>query len=301
MAKPFLKWAGGKSQLISSIAQAIPSHTTQRPFTYIEPFVGSGAVLFWMLNNFPTLEKAVINDINPDLINTYRIITGKPRELISLLKSIEQEYHALENKPEAKKEYYYAKRTLYNKRIAEESSQAALFIFLNRTCFNGLYRVNQKNQFNVPIGNYKTPRICDAKNILDVSETLKKVDILCGDYQNTLQHATENTFFYLDPPYKPLSQTSSFNAYAKDNFDDAAQKQLRNFCQNLNQQGHTWVLSNSDPKEENSKGGFFDKLYADFSIQRVQAKRSINANATKRGLLNELLITNHKSTIQTVL
>lgn len=291
-AKPFLKWAGGKTQLISDIEKALPTRVTQTSFTYIEPFVGSGAVLFWMLNNFPNLEKAVINDINEDLINTYKIIASKPKELISILTTLQNEYHALESDNEGKKEYYYAKRALYNARKENRSVQAALFIFLNRTCFNGLYRVNRKNAFNVPMGSYKRPTICDKENILAVNQALQKVEILCGDYENTLSYADNNSLFYFDPPYKPLSETSSFNSYAKDEFNDQEQIRLRDFCHKLDILNHTWILSNSDVKGKNKNDNFFDDLYSDFSISRVNAKRSINANPEKRGTLTELLITN---------
>lgn len=294
-AKPFLKWAGGKTQLISHIEKVLPRFIYKEKFTYIEPFVGSGAVLFWMLNNFPNLKKAVINDINEDLINTYKTIALKPKELISILEILQNEFHKLEENIEAKKEYYYLKRELYNKRHEEPSVQAALFIFLNRTCFNGLYRVNRKNEFNVPIGSYKRPTICDKENILVVSKALQKVEIICGDFEVTLKYAENNTLFYLDPPYKPLSETSSFNSYAKDEFNDAEQIRLRNFCLKLDTLGHTWILSNSDVKSKDKNDNFFDDLYADFNIKRVEARRNINANPEKRGSLKELLITNQVS------
>lgn len=292
-AKPFLKWAGGKSQLIGDIQNALPKEIHGHPFTYIEPFVGSGAVLFWMLNNFPNLKYAVINDINLELVNTYKTISSKPTELIDVLKQLEIEFHELANNPEKKKEYYYSKREQYNNRTASTTEQSALFIFLNRTCFNGLYRVNKNNGFNVPMGDYKNPMICDSNNILAVSEILQKVEILCGDYQNTLIKAGENSFFYFDPPYKPLNNTSSFNSYAKDEFNDDEQIRLKNFCQLLDEKGHRWMLSNSDVKGHQLEDNFFDDLYADYEIARVEARRSINASATKRGKLNELLITNY--------
>src|SRR5690606_12488766 len=295
IAKPFLKWAGGKTQLLNAIEKALPKDIYNNKFTYIEPFVGSGAVLFWMLNNFPNLQKAVINDINEDLINTYKTIASRPKELISILQILQNEYHGLEGNIEAKKEYYYSKRALYNLRKEEESVQAALFIFLNRTCFNGLYRVNRKNEFNVPIGSYKRPTICDEENILAVSQALQKVEILSGDYEETLQYADSNTLFYFDPPYKPLSETSSFNAYAKDEFDDEEQIRLRDFCRKLDALNHTWILSNSDVKGKDENDNFFDDLYADFKIERVDAKRNINANPEKRGKLTELLITNQEN------
>jgi DNA adenine methylase len=300
IAKPFLKWAGGKTQLINDIEKALPYDISKDKFTYIEPFVGSGAVLFWMLNNFPKLQKAIINDINEDLINTYKTIASKPKELISILQILQNEFHGLEGQDEEKKEYYYSKRELYNTRKEEQSGQAALFIFLNRTCFNGLYRVNRKNEYNVPMGSYKRPTICDKENILAVSQALQKVEILCGDYEKTLNHADNNTLFYFDPPYKPLSETSSFNSYAKDEFNDTEQIRLRDFCNKLDTLGHTWILSNSDVKGKDINDNFFDDLYSDFKIERVNAKRSINANPEKRGLLKELLITNNKKAAITI-
>jgi DNA adenine methylase len=301
IAKPFLKWAGGKTQLISEIEKSLPIEITRKTFTYLEPFVGSGAVLFWMLKNYPNIEKAVINDVNEDLINTYKTIANKPKELISILEQLENEFHSLESKPEEKKVYYYQKRELYNSRNEELSGQAALFIFLNRTCFNGLYRVNRNNGFNVPMGSYKNPTICDKQNIISVSNALQKVEILCGDYSNTIEYAGSNSLFYFDPPYKPLDQTSSFTSYSKDNFNDEEQVRLRNFCFDLDKLGHKWILSNSDLKGKNPDDEFFDLIYSDFNIERVKAKRMINSNAEKRGTLNELLITNYKNeqTLQT--
>lgn len=292
IAKPFLKWAGGKTQLITEIERVLPNEIKNSKFTYVEPFVGSGAILFWMLNNFPKMEKAVINDINEDLINTYKTIAKNPKELISILEILQNEYHSLDLKTEEKKEYYYKKRELYNKREIEKSGQAALFIFLNRTCFNGLYRVNKNNGYNVPMGSYSKPTICDDKNILAVSNALQKVEILCGDYEQTLNYSTNNSLFYFDPPYKPLSETSSFNSYAKDEFGDNEQIRLKDFCSKLDLLNHQWILSNSDVKGKNIEDNFFDDLYSDFNINRVDAKRSINANPEKRGKLKELLITN---------
>lgn len=291
-AKPFLKWAGGKTQLINDIEKSLPKELIKSDFTYIEPFVGSGAILFWMINNFPNLKKAIINDINGDLINTYKIIVAKPKELISILEILQNEFHALEGNEDNKKVYYYEKRELYNTRAETLTVQAALFIFLNRTCFNGLYRVNRKNLYNVPMGGYKRPTICDTENILAVSEALQNVEILCGDYSKTLKYADKNTLFYFDPPYKPLSNTSNFNSYAKDEFDDAEQIRLRDFCAKLDALNYNWILSNSDVKAKDKNDSFFEDLYGDFLIKRVDAKRSINANPNKRGLLKELLITN---------
>ena len=291
-AKPFLKWAGGKTQLISDIEKSMPKECLNSKFTYIEPFVGSGAILFWILNNFPKIEKAVINDINEDLINTYKFIASNPKELISNLEILQNEFHSLEGNEDNKKLYYYQKRDLYNTRKTEQSGQAALFIFINRTCFNGLYRVNSKNLYNVPMGGYKKPTICDKENILAVSEALQKVEILCGDFEQTLNYTSENSLFYFDPPYKPLSETSSFNTYTKDSFDDAEQIRLKDFCTKLDILDYNWILSNSDLKGKDENDNFFDDLYSDFTISRVDARRSINANPEKRGSIKELLITN---------
>ncbi|MDD4385118.1 MAG: Dam family site-specific DNA-(adenine-N6)-methyltransferase, partial [Bacteroidales bacterium] len=251
------------------------------------------AVLFWLLNRYPKIEKAVINDINSDLTNTYKVISTSPKELISVLSLMQNEYYALENNQEKKSTYYYKKRECYNSRKSDKIAQAALFIFLNRTCYNGLYRVNKKNEFNVPMGSYKKPTICDAENILVVSKALQKVEILCGDFEQTLNYAGNNSFFYFDPPYKPLSNTSSFNSYAKDEFDDEHQIRLKNFCSRIDSMGYKWMLSNSDVKGFDGNNNFFDELYSEFKIGRVKATRRINSNANKRGELNELLITNY--------
>jgi len=290
-AKPFLKWAGGKTQLLNDIENNFP-YKTNDEFSFVEPFVGSGAVLFWVLNNFPNLKSAVINDINEDLINSYKTIKSNVAELISILRKYESEYHFLSEQIEEKKEYYYDKRNLFNTRESNQTTQAALFIFLNRTCFNGLYRVNKKNEFNVPIGSYKKPMICDESNLLSVSKLLQKVEILSGDFEQTIKYANEDSVFYFDPPYKPLSETSSFNSYAKDEFNDNEQKRLKLFCDQLDSLGQKWILSNSDVKGKNPNDNFFDDLFAGYQIKRVMAKRSINANASKRGQLTELLILN---------
>lgn len=290
-AKPFLKWAGGKTQLIPTIEKFLPHEILSEKFTYVEPFVGSGAILFWMLNNFPKMEKAVINDINSDLVNVYKTIRFSPKELISILRIFQSEFHELQNEEERKKEYYYKKRDLYNSRSTNKITQAALFIFLNRTCFNGLYRVNRSNLFNVPIGSYKFPTICDEQNILAVHSVLKNVEILENDdFEKTISYANENTFFYLDPPYKPLSATSSFNSYAENEFDDNEQIRLKDFCADIHARGSKWLLSNSDVQHDN----FFHKIYKGFNIERVKAKRIINSKPHKRGELNELLITNYQ-------
>lgn len=290
-AKPFLKWAGGKTQLLTAIASGFYYQNNDN-FVYVEPFVGSGAVLFWVLNNYPNLEKVVINDINLDLINSYITIKKDVQTLISILEIWEKKYHSFAKQEHLKKEYYYSKRKLFNQRTSNQIEQTALFIFLNRTCYNGLYRVNKKNEFNVPIGSYKKPMICDRDNLITVSKSLQNVEILHGDFENTLVYATENSFFYFDPPYKPLNNTSNFNSYAKIKFNDLEQIRLKNFCDQLDLLNCKWMLSNSDIKGKNPDENFFDDLYQNYQINRVFARRSINSKASKRGQLSELLITN---------
>lgn len=291
-AKPFIKWAGGKKQLLDEIENAIPNRFKHNKFTYIEPFVGGGAVLFYLLSAYPTLEKAVINDINTDLIDTYKTVKNNVNRLIIVLQKWQNEYHALLSDEVRLKEYYYIKRKKFNTRTSDKIEQSALFIFLNKTCFNGLYRVNRKNEFNVPIGRYKKPLICDTENLLNVSQLLSKVEILNGDFTNTLNSADTNTLFYFDPPYKPLNETSSFTSYSKEQFNDDEQIRLADFCKTLDKLGHSWILSNSDVKNTMKQDDFFDELFKEFEVNRVLAKRSINSNAKKRGQLTELLITN---------
>lgn len=289
--KPFVKWVGGKTQLIDSIEKTLPKNfLNQSNLTYIEPFVGGGAVLFWILQKYPNIKKAVINDINPDLTTAYKTIKTSPKELIIELQSIQNEY--LQLSEENRKEYFLLKRERFNTKSLDTIENTALFIFLNRTCFNGLYRVNSKGLFNVPFGKYANPKICDEQTILADSELLQKVEILTGDFEATLKHAGENSLFYFDPPYKPLSDTSSFNSYAKEEFNDKEQIRLGNFCQRIDLLGHSFILSNSDVKGKNPNDNFFDDLYNQFDIKRVYATRMVNASAEKRGKLTELLITN---------
>ncbi|MDN3585929.1 DNA adenine methylase [Pedobacter aquatilis] len=294
IAKPFLKWAGGKTQLIPAIEKYLPENIkTLQDLTYVEPFIGSGAVFFWFIQNFEVKE-AIINDVNADLINVYHSIKESPKELIYLLEDIQNQYYALLN-DEVKKNYFLEKRKLFNSKSEADIINAALFIFLNRTCFNGLYRVNKKNEFNVPFGRYARPKICNETNILAISKLLQKVTILNGDYESTLNFASHNAFFYFDPPYKPISKTASFNAYATGDFNDIEQKRLALFTENLTLRNKFWLLSNSDPKNINADDDFFDQLYdkPENTIFRVKAKRMINSNATKRGEINEILIMNY--------
>ena len=286
-AKPFLKWAGGKGQLLGEITNSSPAHFD----TYIEPFVGSGAVLFDILSTRPSVQKAIINDINGDLINTYRTIRNNHLEMVKVLLELQTEYLSLD--ATGRQEMFYSVRDRYNGRMEDNIHQACFFIFLNRTCFNGLYRVNSKNLFNVPHGKYKTPKICDPDNLTAVAEALKKVDIRNADYEALKGEITKDCFIYLDPPYKPISETSTFNSYSADKFDDDEQVRLKNFCDYINEQGALFMLSNSDPTNTDENNRFFDELYKEYNIRRVRARRNINSNGSERGEINELLITNY--------
>ena len=288
IAKPFVKWVGGKTQLLDEVKKSLPKDLKERTgVTYIEPFIGGGAVMFWILQEYPNIERAIIN---AELICTYRVVKQDVMSLIEELEKIQSEYLPLST--DARKSYYNNKRTVFNSKDISEIETAALFIFLNRTCFNGLYRVNSKGGFNVPHGKYANPRICDRENLLAASKVLQKVEILCGDFAQTEQYAGPDTIFYFDPPYKPITETSSFTSYAKDGFNDEEQIRLRDFCTRIARLKAQFVASNSDPKEENKKETFFDLIYQQFTIKRVSAARMINSNPNGRGAISEIMISN---------
>ena len=297
VAKPFLKWAGGKGQLLSQLDSFMPRQLDGRAFTYIEPFVGGGAMLFHVLKKFPHIKHAVINDINPHLTTAYRVVKEQPQELIEGLSSLEHKYFALADE-DAKKSFFLDARKIFNEKELDDVERAMYLIFLNRTCFNGLYRENSKGKFNVPFGHYLRPVICNAKTIMADSEMLNRVDviILNGDFADTINYIDNvgENFFYFDPPYRPLNATSSFNSYVKGDFNDAEQIRLGNFVKELDKRyGVSWMLSNSDCSAKNPTDRFFENLYNDFYINRVYASRAINANPAKRGKLTELLICNY--------
>lgn len=294
-AKPFLKWAGGKRQLISAIQAVLPAALrSQRDLTYVEPFIGGGAVLFWLLQAYPNIRRAIINDINPDLTTAYRVVQQRPQELISALTAVQEAYHRLPSE-EARRQYFEQLRAEFNARPLPELRNTVVLMFLNRTCFNGLYRVNSKGGFNVPFGRYNQPAICHAPTILADSKLLARVSIQQGDFTDVLEHAPANSFFYLDPPYQPLSKTAAFNAYATEAFDAASQERLAGFCRTLDAQGCPWLLSSADPRNTDATDNSFDDLYAGFTIQRVPAKRAINSKAAGRGNISELLIHNYRT------
>ena len=291
LVHPFVKWAGGKSQLLSEVQKVLPADlVSKKHLTYVEPFVGGGAVLFWILQQYPNIEHAIINDINSELICTYRVIKSDVASLISELDILQTDYLSLDS--DGRKEYFLGKRNAFNSKTTTSVETAALFIFLNRTCFNGLYRVNSRGLFNVPHGKYSNPRICDKDNLKAVSRLLQKVDILCGDFTDTGNYAGRDTLYYFDPPYKPINETSSFTSYSKDGFDDAEQIRLRDFCNQISEAGAMFILSNSDPEVDNPKGNFFDAIYNRYFIKRVSAARMINSDPNGRGNVSEMMISN---------
>ena len=293
--RPFVKWAGGKGSLISQLRNFYPYELENGDIQrYIEPFVGGGAVLIDILQKY-NLQEVYAFDINIDLINSYNVIKENVEELITNLKQMEIGY--LELGQEERKNYFYNIRDEYNNYELKENEQniqrAAQFIFLNRTCFNGLYRVNKNGKFNVPIGSYKNPTICDKDNLRNLSKLFQNVSFKQGDYRRSIEYVNENTFIYFDPPYRPLNETSNFTSYTRENFDDESQIQLGMFYRDLNRQHTKLMLSNSNPKNTNQADTFFDNIYQGFNIDEIYASRMINSNSNGRGKISEILVTNY--------
>ena len=296
MVKPFVKWAGGKGSLISQLKNFYPFELENETINkYVEPFVGGGAVLINILQKYDVKE-AYAFDINLDLINCYNIIKTDVDSLIKELDKKEKEFLELED--DERQKYFYNIRKEYNSyKIQENESsvkRASEFIFLNRTCFNGLYRVNKNGEFNVPCGKYKNPTICDSKNLRNLSYLIRNVVFQYGYYKKSKRYIDSNTFVYFDPPYRPLSITSGFTSYAKEDFNDENQKELANYFKELDEKNSKLMLSNSNPKNTNKDDNFFEEIYKGFNINEISAKRMINANAKGRGEISELLITNYK-------
>ena len=302
-ARPFLKWAGGKGQLLEQFQLRFPQELNGKGIIkrYYEPFLGSGAVFFWVMQNCK-IEKAYINEFNPEIYVCYIAIQKDVEKVIKHLKSLEKKYRALDLVNQ--ETLYYQIRDKYNqtkgnikfdKYYAKECPErAAMTIFLNRTCFNGLYRVNSKGEFNVPFGRYKNPTICNILNLRAASRVLKDAVITNDDFSIIQKHIKKDSFVYFDPPYRPLNKTSSFTSYSNNEFDDKEQKRLAAVFKKLSQiEGVKIMLSNSDPKNENKEDNFFEHLYSDFKIERLKAMRMINCDASRRGEINELLVMNY--------
>jgi DNA adenine methylase len=285
---------------LEQIAKHLPQQLIEDKIDcYIEPFIGGGAVFFWIAQNF-NIKEFYLSDINQELILLYKTIQKDVSSLVEELKKIENEYLILNE--EKRKIYFLNKRESYNNfkdKIDIKNfdiswfSRAAQMIFLNRTSFNGLFRVNKKGCFNVPFGNYKNPRICNTNNLILASKLLQKATIQYSDFTQIQNLATPQTFVYFDPPYRPLTKTASFKSYSQFDFNDDEQKRLASFYQKLDHQGTKLMLSNSDPKNIDKNDNFFDELYSGFTINRIQANRMINSKASNRGAISELLITNY--------
>ena len=290
--KPFVKWVGGKSQLVEQIEKMLPTDGENVLTKYAEPMVGGGALFFSILSKYD-FEELYISDINAELINAYQAVKNDVGNLIAKLNEMQMLFLPMDEN--GRKYFYYTVRERFNSTtLTEETAtkKAAQFIFLNKTCFNGLYRVNRKGQFNVPMGAYKNPTICDDENLRNIHEALQNVTIVCGDYSLSKSFIDKETFVYLDPPYRPISETSAFTSYNIDAFDDNEQIRLAKFIDEINLSGAKIVLSNSDPKNVNEEDNFFDDLYKNYKINRVEASRAINSKGDKRGKINELLICN---------
>jgi len=300
LSRPFIKWAGGKSQLIDEIDERLPVELREREITtYFEPFLGGGAVFFYIAQKF-SIERAVLFDINEDLIITYKVIKYNPEELMRFIDYYKYLYNNMDI--EKQKDFFYSIRENYNKNKVkinfndynnELIEHAAQMIFLNKTCYNGLYRLNSKGEFNVPFGKYKKVNFYDKENILYISALLQKAELYICDFEEIIHYDVNNAFIYFDPPYRPISQTASFTSYSKFHFSENDQIRLATIFKELDKRNTRLMLSNSDPKNVNPDDDFFEKHYKGFNIQRVYANRMINCNGEKRGKINELIITNY--------
>lgn len=295
-AKPFVKWAGGKGSVVDQLNSLLPvDFDNWEDVTYIEPFVGGGAMLFYMLQAHHNIRRVVINDINPDLIKLYNIVKTDPEYLIEVTASFQAEYS--ERDSAAKKQLFYQCRDRYNNEPLNENERAALFLFLNHTCYNGLFRVNNQGKFNVPFGRYVSTGFDSPETIMETHRVLNSIEfniLRPGDYKNTALHLSTRgrNFVYFDPPYRPLSTTSYFKEYSNDPFGDEQQVELKLFCDRLNRRGCSIMLSNSDSKNDDGSS-FFEALYEGYNITRIDVPRFINANGQGRSKIKEVLIRNY--------
>ncbi len=301
-AKPFLKWAGGKNQLLKQFENYYPPELRKGKIErYVEPFIGGGAVFFEIMQKY-NIRSSYISDVNKNLILTYRVIQQQPDILLEFLEQYQKKYDSTHEEKRADmflsmRKHFNTQQIEINDRTFSDNGipRAALLIFLNKTCFNGLFRLNSKGEFNVPFGKYKKPTILDSDNIMSASRILQNTEILNSDYQNCFESVDEKTFVYFDPPYRPLTKTASFTNYAGFKFTDRDQVELAHFFKKMDNEKHArLMLSNSDPKNENPEDCFFEQIYNGYRLHRVHASRMINSNAAKRGQINELVITNYE-------
>lgn len=300
-AKPFLKWAGGKTQLLKQFETLYPRQLNKGTINkYFELFLGGGAVFFDIIQKY-SVEKVFLNDINRDLILAYKIIKINPYDLIEFLSKLEREF--FQGDISQRERMFYKIRQEYNTQrinfeynnLSQQSIKRVSFlIFMNKTCFNGLYRSNKKGDLNIPFGRYKNPKICDKSNIIKVAKLLKNVTLISGNYDAFDKLIDKNSFVYIDPPYRPITKTSSFTSYAKSGFNDRNQIELSQYYKHLsNDYTAKIMLSNSNPKNTDLEDNFFHALYSQYKINEVYATRMVNSDASKRGKITELVITNY--------
>ena len=295
MAAPFLKWAGGKGRIIDELVSRLPP-MPHGGYDYFEPFIGGGA-LFFHLEKMGKIKSATLSDINPELVLCYKVIQDDVENLISELERIDKKFP---KRDFYRKNFFYRMREKWNTKIcnnvndiskSKAAKRVALTIFLNKTCFNGLFRVNSKGEFNVPYASYKNPSFVNADKLRAVSKSLQGVTILCQNYdKNTF--SSDSCFVYFDPPYRPLTTSSSFTAYSKSGFNDNDQIKLADYVKLISNKTN-FMLSNSDPNNNGTVDDFFDVLYSDFTINRIMAPRAINSDGEGRGKISEILVTNY--------
>lgn len=289
-AQPFIKWPGSKNQHIHILAQALPADFADMPdVTYIEPFVGGGALLFYMLQTYPNIKRAVINDSNMDLIRAYNMVRDRAKELVTELKKIQREFLPLDE--DERRGYFNTLRDEFNARLSDGLRHAALFIFLNKTS-NANYRINVNGRFNGAYNHLLNPNICDERTIYADSKLLQRVTIVCGDYEKTYNEAHGNTFFFLDPPYRPTGKK-----HLQSSFGDKEQIRLKKFCDLLSYRRFQWMLTNSDGKCQDPDDTFMEQLYSNYNVERIWSKNAIVAKPEKRDKLSELLVRNFQREI----
>ncbi len=298
--RPFLKWAGGKAQLLDAFTARAPRELREGTLpVFIEPFMGGGAV-FFHFNGIFGFRECHLFDINEELVLAYSVVKNDVSGLIERLRELSDEFMGKSDTD--RREYYYAVRDAFNskkktidfERYGDEwVERAAQLVFLNRTCFNGLYRVNSRGGFNVPFGRYKNPKILHEEVLRADSAALRNTTVHLGDFTQAEPYVSEETFVYFDPPYRPLNRTSSFTQYSKNRFSDEEQRRLAAFYAECDAKGARLMLSNSDPKNIDQSDGFFDDLYSGYHIDRVPARRAINCDGTKRGEIHEIVVTNY--------
>ena len=288
-ARPFLRWVGGKNRLLRDFSARLPQRFIDgEPTTYIEPFVGGGAMLFYMLSNYSNIVSVKINDINERLTKTYMVVRDEPYKLLSVIEKLSDRWHSLPVKQRV--DMYNEVKELFITESMDDITLAARFWFLNKTCYNGLYRESKEGKFNVSVGHCHN-FILDRENLIVCSRYLKHVNISTGDYKDCLTDITKNTLVYLDPPYRPISATSKFKSYSPEGFGDKDQLELKEIADKINEAGGRFMLSNSDCPD-----GFFDRLYSDYVIDKVSIQRCLSCLSTKN-VVQEIVVRNYRDTL----